>query len=299
MAITAATGIDLERIRRWFKGPGSKPSKALTVLDSETIPMLRIAEAEGYWPKGVSRKVKAQLNKQVVAWKFGRANDRDRNKREENPRGMLDDVCDSRPNWWDSKISGSDFVHAMTFGQFERAPLLRGLADKLRPFCVDDVERAALETAAQWAEDFAPLAELVERLDATRPKPSYVVGKISPATFANVCSTMNLDLTSVEVPPMKMHRIEEMKDGKLVIRWHVEILWPEGTKHNQSKFAFGSKTGNNQCHACGHAILNAFNWCPLVARPRKGGAPVALWVGRDCARNLFSVQMEGEARFKR
>jgi hypothetical protein len=72
------------------------------------------------------------------------------------------------------------------------------------------------------------------------------------------------------------------------------VVWPEGTEHACSRFA--ASGSQNQCHACGHAIRNAFNWVPLVVENAEG-VPHALWVGRDCAENLFGIKATGELEY--
>jgi hypothetical protein len=71
------------------------------------------------------------------------------------------------------------------------------------------------------------------------------------------------------------------------------MLWPEGTTHRESRYAHGS----SNCHACGHQIRSPYNWVPLVAQTATG--PVSLWVGRDCARNLFQAEVTGDGRYER
>lgn len=40
-----------------------------------------------------------------------------------------------------------------------------------------------------------------------------------------------------------------------------------------------------------------YNWVPLVAQTASG--PASLWVGADCARNLFNVDVSGQAEYLR
>jgi hypothetical protein len=281
---------DFSPILRWYTG------KALTVARDYVLPTLAEAETLGYWPKGASRKVAAALNKCNVAHKFARANER--RDHGDGDAGRLNDVFDVRGgSYYKAKLSATNLIHAMMFGSTGHAPDCLVLADKLTPFCVNDTERTALATAREWAAAFAPVAELMERLDATRPKPVYVFKTLSPTVLTNVNAAMGLNLTTVREPETIWVKVERLaKDGTKFWTWAPKIIWPEGTVHNTSKFAYGT-ANNNTCHACGHAIKNAFNWVALLAD--NNGEPRSLWVGKDCARNLFGCKVDGEAEFTR
>lgn len=276
-------------IEKWYTG------KALTVIQTYVLPTLAAAEAQGYWPKGASRKVTAALNKQSVAQKFARANDRGYNDRQKRPTGLLGDIQDVRgPEGFKATLKGWELVHAMQFGQFSRAERCLTLAKALVPFAETQAESAALATAYEWAKDFAPVAALVALLDSRRPVPVVVAKTLSRTVLDNVGNCLNISLDSIEFP--KIIYVWETRTNKLGEKYQVsvpEILWPEGTRHKVSRFSHGSHAGNSQCEACGHAIKNAFNWLPLVGQTPEG--PVSLWVGRDCAKKLFECEVEGEA----
>jgi hypothetical protein len=286
---------NFDNLRRWYSG------KALITLDTYVIPTLKQAEQDEAWPTGASRKVRAALNKQTVAIKFANANERKSPDgrilpRDETTMGLLDDVSDNRARYWDAKLRSAPLVHAMMFGQFTHAPKLIKLAQDLLPHCATNTERAALATALQWTTDNAPVAELVARLDATRPKPVYVFAAISKTIYASVSTAMGIDFTSIASPKITWDKVKTTIAGKTAYIWVPTIHWPAGTKHNTSKFSYGSKAGNDQCQACGHAIRNNYNWVPLLATTTKG--PVSLWVGRDCAESLFGCKITaGSAEF--
>jgi len=293
-------------IEKWYTG------KALAAIRAFVLPTLAQAERDGYWPKGASRKVMAQLNKQAVAQRFAKWEDRDLNDRDlDQATGRLHDVNDVRP-WWQAKLRGRDFVHAMEFGLVGQAPRLVTLGAALEPFCRNEAERAALTTARGWAADFAPIAELVELLDSRRPPITIVLGSLSPTVAANLGRSLGIRFDSISIPPTRWvwEKVKMRgKDGKPVeVQVQVGYIdWPEGTEHNRSRFAYGSRAGNMQCHACGHAIQDPYNWVPLLAeRPVDDQAhrlveaqahKLALWVGRDCARKLFNVDIKGDSKF--
>ncbi len=286
-------------IMEWYSG------KALQGIREFAVPALIAGDADGFWPQagylGVrspARRVRALLAKQAPAQKFARANERRRDCSSSQHRdgdiGLLGDVADARGSrYYQAEVSSWDIIHAMEFGLFLRSPKILELTDKLEPFCVNDDERSALATAARWARAFAPVSRLVQRLDASRPRPSFAFGKISPTVFRNVGQTMGLSFESVRAPDVRWEPV--VGDDGSISGWIGVIAWPEGTRHGLSKFGV-SASGLDQCQACGHAIRDWSNWAPLVLDGASG--PASLWVGRDCARRLFGCRFLGEARFR-
>jgi hypothetical protein len=275
---------DLTHILAWYTG------KAQDVIRDFVLPTLAAAEAEGCWPPKTSRTVHATLNKQAVATRFARAHARREHR--DGDVGLLGDVMEVRGSLhFKSRFRSWDLLHAMQFGNVLWAPQARELANQLAPYCASDAEREALVTARRWATDFVPVAEILARLDAARPKPTFAFKEISRGVLENVGRSMGLTFETVRAPEIKWHRKESMdSQGKIQLVIWGEILWPAGTRHNTSKFSAGS----NQCHACGHGIRDPFNWVPLVMDSARGDSPASLWVGRDCARHLFGCVVTGE-----
>lgn len=268
-------------IAKWYTG------KALQTILTYVIPTLERAMADGYWQPGDSRKVRAALNKQAVAAKFAKVNDcYPGSGRGNDSPDLLSNIGpeDARHN-----DTGWALNHAMMFGQAGNAANLLDLVDRLVPYATTPAAREALAVATGWVRDFAPIAKLLERLDATRPKPVVVMGSISPTVLANVGQAMGIDFSTIESPPVEWTWVQMEIKGKTVRVPVGEILWPEGTRHFTSRYSSG-----HQCEACGHGIKTN-NWVPLLARTATG--PVSLWVGRDCARNLFAVDVKGEATY--
>lgn len=145
---------------------------------------------------------------------------------------------------------------------------------------------ALLAMAKRVAAVDEKLRAEMDKLDGRRPKPRFVVGQeLSPLVAGHLKS---LGAVSVEVCPMRFERVEKEINGKKVSVAVAILEWPEGIEHGASRFC---KSG--QCQACGHAIRNAFNWVPLVLR-RGDKRPASLWVGRDCAGNMFNIGVSGE-----
>lgn len=263
-------------ILRWFSGKGA-------VAAAHAFALMVESEAAGYWIPGASRRVRAALNKQNVARKRAAA------------VGIRDY---SHP------------LHAglsdMQYGSYGRAAKHMGAVGL--PATATAAEFAAETMIRAWATDWAPIVSRLDALDAYRPKPVIVLGTLSPTVVAHVAGTLGLELASVAVPPMhgEWRWVTRPRKGarngevELVKIWHVEIDWPAGTRHCRSKFADGSRAGNSQCEACGHAIRDPYNWCPLMLI-ESDGVPSSLWVGKDCARKLLGSDVvdSGEAVYTR
>lgn len=266
--------IDNKAVEAWYSG------KALSIITSFVLPTLAQAERDGEWPPKASIKVKAALNKQNMAAKFARNNIKE-----------LNDINSDRKHPWSAKDRGWEISHAMEFGLIAAAENIASLVARLQPRAEDDAELGLLAVAEAWAAAFIPVSKLVKLLDSTRPKPVIILGTLSRLVVGNLQKAMGIAMETVEMP--KIEYSWEVLNGARIAVGH--LVWPDGTRHNQSKFSHGA--GNHdQCHACGHAIKNAFNWIPLVAQTATG--PVSLWVGRDCAKNLFNCDVKGEAEFK-
>lgn len=252
-------------IEKWFSGKG------LDTLRTFVLPTLAEAEKLGYWPKGVSRKVKAALNKAKVAEKLGRDN-----------RERL-------------TAFGHVICLALTYGQYEKAAQVLE-AVKGVTTTRDLADHKLHEQVTAWAKAFVPVAELVALLDRSRPRPTFVLGTLSPTVYANLGKSLDIDFTSVRSPDIEWEWVEyvDPKTGKTVRFQRGHIVWPAGTQHNKSRFFH---SGNSfQCQACGHAIHNPWNWVPLLVDGPKG--PLSLWVGRDCAGKLFGVKVDGDAQYE-
>jgi hypothetical protein len=271
-------------IQKWYKG------KALQTIKDYVLPTLALAEEQGYWPKGASRKVKAALNKQTIARSFARA---------QEESGVLQGISEDRGHTRTyasppPKISGWDLVSAMLYGSVERAPRLLQLVNQLAPLCINEQEKEALARGRQWIQDFLPIAELVALLDSRRPVPTLVCKTLSPLVLATLGTSLGITLESIESPPIKYTWVTKTTPKGETYQVSLPyIAWPVGTSFDRSKFADNFE----HCHACGHRIKNVFNWVPLLGQIKGpiGPGPTALWVGRDCAKKLFGCEVEGEA----
>jgi len=288
-----------ENILEWYSG------KARDTIAQFVIPALVECEELGCWKKGVSRSVKGALNKQNVAKKWV-------DTKAWKPHGSPDlvpthgnllekiEVPSKKPR--ETGTSGWYLAHAMRFGSFELAKSNIALAEKLE-HVAEVAPRETYEAwgvALRWAKAFAPIAELVRLLDASRPKQTVVMKTLSPTVMENLSKHVGIDMRSIQSPPMKGEWREETivvgGKSKQVRVWRVRIEWPEGTLHNRSKFFHSGE--NWQCQACGHAIRNPFNWVPILAYGDNTlgtkSTPYSLIVGRDCAEKLFGCEVDGD-----
>lgn len=247
--------IDFEAIVPFYR------NKHLAKIRAIVIPTLERCAREGLWGKGEARSIKAALNKT------------DRRETEAASRGAKAI----------EEHGGRRFATIdVDYGRFEHAPKHLEMAHRLA-----ELGRDAREFAA-WCEAFAPIAELCARLDAARPKPAFVFAAVSPTVHANVAEAMGVEFSSVREPEIEYVEREREYGGKFVKVVIAIIHWPAGTRHMVSKFAHGSRAGNLQCEACGHAIKSN-NWVPLVVDNATG--PMSMWVGRDCAATMFGAKL--------
>ncbi len=287
--------MNFDAIRKWYSG------KALTILDTYVIPTLTEAEAQGYWPKGASRKVTAALNKQTVAIKFANKQEvpRDRTgcRDASVTSGLLGCVCDDRAHWFGAKVSSWGLIHAMSFGFVQRAPELMETCNALAQYCANDAERDALAKAREWCIDCAPVAELLKLLDSRRPPIKVIFGTLSATVVKNFAVELQLDFTTIRVPPTESYwvTVKNKKTGADEQVLKHRLIWPMGTRFNASRYSYTDS--NRQCQACGHAIKDPFNWVPLLI-DGPGGKPFGFFIGRDCAKNLFGCHVEGDALFE-
>jgi len=282
--------VRFESILEWYSG------KARDTVINFVIPTLAECEELGYWKKGVSRTVKAALNKQNVAQKFSRALD--------EQFGEVDRYGGSRKRLgYDHPLH--DGASDMLYGSYGRAARHLTVDAKAKrdargdfTFTAKKADPASANAAIErWAQAFAPVQELIDLLDATRPKPVVVMKTLSPTVAQNVSAHIGIDVATIQSPKMHSEWIEFVYKGEKCRVLQVVVDWPEGTLHYQSRFL---RSENNElCQACGHAIQDPFNWCPILAYGADGKTPYSLWVGRDCAGKLFGCKVEGDAVYKR
>ncbi len=272
--------IDLDTITCWYSG------KALNKIEDFVIPTLRTAEAQGFWPKGVSRSVRAGLNKMTAAKKL---------VREWQERGLVSGINSSRH----LRGEGWSLCFAMEYGRLQDVPqLLRTIREKDLPrLARSREEHTALLKAIEWVVTFNKIAALLDLLDSRRPPRTLVLGTLSPLVAGHLGEHLGLKLGTTRFPKTKAKWVEfiDSKTQKKYEMCVIEILWPKGTVHGSSKYQ--GTVDNSQCEACGHAIKSPYNWVPILI-DNKAGIPHSFWTGRDCAEKLFGVRVEGEGMYE-
>lgn len=234
---------------------GKARDKASAALD-----ILDQSVAQGFWVPGASRSVRAALNKSAVAKKHSRRFDY-------SPEPFRLMMC-----------LAYDPITYMD-GALQTLELFKDLDDS-------DYD-GSLGFARLYVKLLAPIVEMVRRLDATRPPPVFTTMKASPTVSKTV---KDLGAVDIKVCPMKFEQVRRVsgKPCSVTFETVARLDWPDGTLHNTSRF-----TGSCQCQACGHAIRNRDNWVPLVLTSEDGTAR-SLWVGRDCAKTLFGIDVKGD-----
>lgn len=291
MTATPAATTDLRSILSWYTG------RARARVE-RVLPAIAESERAGGWLPRTSSMARAALRDATVAKKFARANDRPMEEWRHRAVGLLVDVADQRgERRREAKDHGFELVHAMLQGRFEEAPKLARLADRLRTHVQSLDENVALATAARWAADFTPAARLFLRLDAGRPRPSYVIGEVSEAIRANAEVALGTSVQAVRPPDVTWKLTARLgPDGHVVQTWVGTVAWPTGCRHGAGQFGVGERS-LRRCQACGRAVRDARSWVPLVLDGLDG--PTSLWVGRDCARRLFDCRVTGDVAFDR
>lgn len=262
-------------ILSWFTGKAESNA-------AHALGLLAKSLEQGSWLPKASRYVAAKLSKANVASKFVQAN-----------RMNLESINSDRSMTNDG---GWQVGHCMYFGQFQRIQAINWSA--VESGCQNDDQRKALAYGKKYAADFAGVAAAIERLDSTRPIPTFTSLGVSPTLTATLKSLgIDASIETLRVCPIEWVQVEKVdpKTGKKSYYKVGHMKWPEGTRHGLSRYNW-SRHDNEQCQACGHAIRNPFNWVPLVVDNAKG--PLSLWVGRDCAFSLFGVDVKGEVELE-
>jgi len=277
--------MNTENILRWFTGKARVNAEA-------ALKMLEESLAHGSWLPRHSTKVSAALRKANVIAKIAR-NHRDDleainhymvNGEYKETIAALNRLYPGRRGW--------ELAHCMSSGSFTHVQKIdfasiRNAAPHLNP---------VIDLAEQWADDFLPVVLAIEKLDATRPVPTFTVLGVSP-TVTHTLKVMGIagSMETIRPCPIRWEECTEVnpKTGKTVYFQIAHLDPPAGTVWDASIHAHG-----NHCHACGHLIKNNYNWCPLLVDDA-AGTPYLLMVGRDCAESLFGIKMTGELELAR
>lgn len=284
------TNTDHAPILLWFTGKGRiRAAEALTAVQASVD--------QGFWAPGVSRSARAALSKANVARACGKRLDSVLKEIDANTRYERDDPT----RVW--RRIAYQAVMTLLYGLPCAASLDQlastrdGLADARATFLPGKSMRSMLDGAIQFVRVFQPLWDAMSLLDATRPPPVFTSLGVSP-TLTKTLDDLGIaaDVDAITYCPLEYYWVDvpaSTPGGRVTRECRVRLLWPEGTRFGASRHA-RDHGRHRKCHACGHAIKNVFNWVPLILKAKDGGGPYGIWVGRDCAKSLFGVDMHGE-----
>ncbi len=158
-----------------------------------------------------------------------------------------------------------------------------------------------LDVARAWITLCRAAHAAIVALDAARPKPVVTPIGLSPKVTKTL-TECNLDLELSSIKPAKIDFYERHmvvipkdgaaycaldRDGRPVPEKVYYPAWTLGIKHGMSRFHHG-------CQACGKRIPSG-RYVPVEAVCKRIGL-VSLWLGCDCARNIFGIKDVGVAR---
>ena len=156
------------------------------------------------------------------------------------------------------------------------------------------------EAIDAWVKLIDELTEIAAALDEARPLPRVTPIGLSEKVTVTL-KEMNLDIDLPSIKPAKIvtktrpsyclttgKALIDNEGNQLMEKYH-EVAWTDGILHNQSRFSYG-------CQACGKTIPSG-RFVPIEAIDKNnGGRLISMWLGCDCASNIFGVKDIGLAR---
>ena len=155
----------------------------------------------------------------------------------------------------------------------------------------------------------AEVAAAWEYLDNQHPIPVITAIGLSPRVTATL-KEMNLEIDISSVKPPRTENVLEQairwsdfskktkpmvrKNGKKLMKWVTYIRWTKGIVHHTSRFSNIDYSGVSRacCEACGKGIPSG-RLVPIEAKDTKNNRLVSMWLGEDCARNIFGIKAQG------
>lgn len=251
---------------------------------------------QGFWEEHTSRQLRAAFGKKLANGRMGGA-----------MLKALDRLRRKGWEWQRDQPAQRDLVHtvdmALSYGVFHLAQVRvrydgQDFAADLafvRNAVLDEIDKdkdkgavaKLFDEILSRLDDAELVSKAFETLDAQRPKPVFTLLGVSPTVTATL---QDMGFVKASEAEISMPEIELVPDGHG--SWRPTMKWPEGTKHNTSRFA----SRYSCCHACGHRIQNAANWVPVVVTSDK--QPRSIWIGSDCARSVFGIQAENRVALR-
>lgn len=159
----------------------------------------------------------------------------------------------------------------------------------------DDVIRA-------WIELCVEKTKANQILQNARPKPVITKVGLSPKVTKTLKEMdLDLDLSTIQHPivyrmvPLTDEKGKLIRDAnkKKIMVLRPFVQFPDGTVFNMTRFSLKP----HNCEACGKFVPSGM-FTPLVAKDKKSGKLVGMWVGTDCGRNIFGIKDLGFNRGK-
>ena len=157
------------------------------------------------------------------------------------------------------------------------------------------------EIVRAWIEVCREIHSAAKILDNARPKPKLTAIQLSPKVTKTL-TEMNLDLDLSTIKPAEIIKIEYSevhpvtfqpvnlnRRGEVVTTVSYQVEWSKGISHGTSRFS------HCDCEACGKKIPSQLV-VPVEVHDRKRDGLISLWLGRDCASNIFGVKDVGIKR---
>ncbi len=170
-----------------------------------------------------------------------------------------------------------------------------------------NLKKHSVEFLKAWTAFYVEHQEACKELDLARPLPVVTKVGLSPTvtkTFKEM--GLDLDLPSIKLAEIAYRMIPRRnanikspeygeilydKNGEMIMEREYYVKWSEGIKHGRSRFS----ARNRQCEACGHGIPSG-NYVAIEAFDNNLKNLISLWVGCDCAKNIFGVKDIGIKR---
>jgi len=200
-------------------------------------------------------------------------------------------------------ISGaeSERLHRLTmclnYGQRFTGDLSKALKSFRKHTTEKNVYKPTDAQIQGWVELVAAARATFQELDEARPKPVITKIGLSPKVTKTLKEmNLDIDISTIKEPEIKFYwwkkldpkTMKPMLDprGKFIREKRFYVKWEKGTQHNMSRFALKG----DHCEACSKVIKH---FVPLEAKDNRSGKWVSLWVGMDCAKNIFGVKTLG------
>lgn len=195
---------------------------------------------------------------------------------------------------------GEDFALMMALNYGRGTTELGNAIDRLYVKPTVNTKKFPREFVEAWVALSNEKVTATEFLNDCRPLPVVTAIGLSPRVTATLIE-MNLD---IELPSIKLAEIGRRmvpgfkRDGSpLLDRTGNPILVPEyfvkwtpGTAMGKGRFSYGCK-----CEACGKSIPSG-RFVAIEADDKRSGSHIGLWIGQDCASNIFGVKDAGVER---